>query len=84
MTTSAHTDWKVTIQYRILLRLGWGLIGVALYLTGAAAILDVTAIWWTVAGLAVLALLTGVLLPEPVPRSMLSAGHNRVTAPRKG
>ena len=83
MTASQHADWKVTPRYRSLLRLGWALAALAVYLTGAATILDMTAVWWMVAGVALLAILTGVMLPEPVPRSMLTGGRNRVMAPRK-
>ncbi len=70
----------MTATYRTLVRLGWALVALAIYLAGAAAILDATAIWWMVAGLASLAIVTGLLLPEPVPRTMLNEQRNRLSA----
>ena len=82
MTTAAHRDWKVTPGYRTLVRLGWALVALAVYLAGAAAILDAVVIWWAVAGLAAVAVLTGLMLPEPVPSSMLNTAKSHVEARR--
>lgn len=71
MTTRVQQDWKVTTGYRVVLRLGWGVIVLALYLVGAAAVLDSTRMWWAVAGLAAGAMCLSALLPEPVPRDQI-------------
>lgn len=66
----------------MLLRVGWGVILLALYLAGAAATLDSSAVWWGVAGLAVAAMVVSSLLPEPVPRDHITGRRNRVDAHR--
>ena len=71
MTTRVQRDWKVTTGYRNLVRLGWGVILLALYLATAAAVLDSSSVWWIVAALATGAILLTSLLPEPVPRDQL-------------
>lgn len=78
MTTRVHQDWKVTTGYRVLLRTGWAVMGLALYLAGAAAVLDSSSVWWMVAGLAVGALGLVAVLPEPVPKDQLVARRNQV------
>ena len=78
MTTRVQRDWKVTMGYRILLRVGWGVILLALYLAGAAAAFDSIAGWWAVAGLAIGAMLVSALLPEPVPRDQITGRRNWV------
>lgn len=71
MTTRVHRDWKVTTGYRNLVRLGWGAIALAVYLAGAAAVLDSARVWWMVAGLALSVMLLSALLPEPIPRDQI-------------
>lgn len=79
MTTHTSHDWKVTTGYRVLVKLGWGMIALAVYLAGAASILNSTAVWWAVAGLAVVVILTSLLLPEPVPRDMITGHRNHIS-----
>lgn len=62
----------------VLLRVGWGVIVLAVYFAGAAAVLDSAGIWWMVAGLAVGALGLAALLPEPVPRDQLVSRRSTV------
>lgn len=71
MTTRVQQDWKVTTGYRVLLRVGWGVMGLAIYFTAAAAVLDSASVWWMVAALAAGALWLVSILPEPVPRDHL-------------
>jgi hypothetical protein len=71
MTTRVQRDWKVTTGYRVLLRVGWGVMGLAVYFAAAAAVLDSTSVWWAVAALAAGALGLVSNLPEPVPRDQL-------------
>lgn len=78
MTTRVQQDWKVTTGYRVLLRIGWGVMVLAVYLAGAAAVLDSAGVWWMVAGLAVGAIGLVAFLPEPVPRDQLVARRNSV------
>jgi hypothetical protein len=80
MTThsSPAPDWKVTIGYRILVKIGWGVTALAVYLGVAASLLDAVRVWWVVAGLALFAILVGVLLPEPVPREMITGHRNHI------
>lgn len=73
--TTRLPDWKVTTAYRILLKIGWAAMVLAVYFAAAAAILGATAIWWLVALLAVVGMLTTLLLPEPLPRDMITGGH---------
>lgn len=75
VTTQTHIpDWKVTTGYRVLLKVGWGVTGFAVYLAAVAVAFGSVTAWWIVAALAIAAMLVGVLLPEPVPREMLN-GH---------
>jgi len=76
--SSPAPDWKVTTGYRVLIKVGWGATVLAVYLAAAASFLDASGIWWVVAGLAVAALLVGLLLPEPVPREMITGPRNRI------
>lgn len=71
MTTRVQRDWKVTTGYRVLLRVAWGVMGLAVYFTVAAAMLDSASVWWMVAALAAGALWLVSILPEPVPRDHL-------------
>jgi hypothetical protein len=72
MTTRVQRDWKVTTGYRMLLRVGWGVIVLAVYLAGAAAVLDSSTVWWIVAALAIGAMAVSAALPEPVPRDEIT------------
>ena len=80
MTTYSPRDWKVTTGYRVLLRFGWALIAFAVYLGGVASLFDSTAVWWIVAGIAVVVIFTSLLLPEPVPRDMITGHRNHISA----
>lgn len=82
MTTYVPRDWKVTTGYRVLLHLGWFLIALAVYLGGVASLFDAVAMWWIVAGIAVVVIVTSLLLPEPVPREMITGHRNHITARR--
>ena len=82
MTTRVQRDWKVTAGYRIVLRLGWAVMVFAVYLAGAAAVLDSSSVWWVVAGLAIGALGLVAILPEPVPRDQLVGRRNSVDTRR--
>ena len=78
MTARVQRDWKVTMGYRILLRIGWAAIAVAIYFAAAAAVLDSIGVWWIVAGLASSVMLLMSLLPEPVPRDLIIGPRNWV------
>ena len=76
MATGAQRDWKVTTSYRILVRIGWATIAVAVYFATAAAVLDSIGVWWIVAGLSIGVMLLMAILPEPVPREMIVGPRN--------
>lgn len=78
MTARAHRDWKVTTSYRVLLKIGWAVIAMAVYFATAAAVLDAMAVWWIVAGLAAGVMLLMAALPEPVPRDLITGPHTMV------
>ena len=80
---SAPPDWKVTTGYRVLVKIGWGATALAVYLGAAASLLGVQGVWWIVAGLAVAAILVGMLLPEPVPREMITGHRNQIDPIRR-
>ena len=44
--SSSIPDWKVTAGYRVLIKIGWALTALAIYLAGAASFLDAVAMWW--------------------------------------
>ena len=73
MTTESTRlpDWKTTPAYRILVAGCWGVIALAVFLGAVGSMFDATGVWWTVAGLALLVIVTSLLLPEPVPHDML-------------
>jgi predicted cobalt transporter CbtA len=78
-TQTTHLrDWKITTGYRVLVQVGWGVIALAVFFGAAASWFDTVAIWWLVAGLAVVVILTSLLLPEPVPRDMITGGPHRI------
>jgi len=72
MTTQVQRDWKVTVSYRNLVRIGWAIIFVAIYFAAAAAVLDSMSVWWIVVGLAVAVLLLVSVLPEPLPSDFIT------------
>ena len=83
MTTISHDrDWKVTAGYRMLLRMAWGLVALAVYGGVMAVVAGVVDAWWMAAGAAGLALLVGAFLPEPVPAEMLTGGRNHIDSRR--
>lgn len=71
-------DWKVTTGYRVLLLAGWGALALAVLWASLAAALGVPGGWWLAAGSAVLALLVVALLPEPIPREMITGRSNHI------
>jgi len=82
-TTATRTpDWKVTTGYRLLLRAGWGALALAVYGVVLALALGAPEAWWMAAGLASLALLVVMILPEPVPAEMITGGKNRINSER--
>ena len=80
--TVRSPDWKVTTGYRVLVKLGWAAIALAVYFAAAAFILGSVRVWWMVAALAASAILVGLLLPEPVPRDMLNEHRTMVDLKR--
>ncbi len=85
MTTATATralDWKVTTGYRWLLRAGWGALALAVYGVVLALALGAPEAWWMAAGLASLALLVVMVLPEPVPAEMITGGKNHINSER--
>jgi len=72
----------VTIGYRTLLQIGWGLFALALYAAVMALTVGAPEAWWMSAGLAVTALLVVALLPEPVPARMLTGRRTHVDTRR--
>jgi hypothetical protein len=80
--SSSAPDWKVTAGHRVLVKVGWGLTVLAVYLGAAAVVIDLDQAWWAVAALATAAILMGLMLPEPVPREMLTGHRTRVDTTR--
>lgn len=83
MTTRVQRDWKVTTGYRILVNIGWATIVMAVYFATAAAVLDSVGVWWIVVGLAVGVMLLSSVLPEPVPRDLITGTNNWVGPHRR-
>jgi hypothetical protein len=71
-------DWKVTTGYRVLMKIGWAVTALAIYLGVAATLVGADRLWWIVAALAIVGILVGLLLPEPVPRDMITGPRNRI------
>ncbi|MCU0282201.1 MAG: hypothetical protein MUE66_10425 [Acidimicrobiia bacterium] len=83
MTTVDRTaDWKVTVGYKTLLRVGWGLVALAAWGGVIALVAGAPGAWWMAAGVAVLALLLVAFLPEPVPAEMITGRRTRVNTRR--
>ena len=80
--TTHNPDWKVTTGYRILVRIGWAATTLAVYMAAVALILGSSRAWWLVVALAASAILTGLLLPEPVPSDMLDGSRRMVDLTR--
>ena len=84
MTTADHlvgrppTDWKVTTGYRVLMKVGWLAIGLALYGAAVAVVVGIPEAWWVTFGMACVALIVSVVMPEPVPREMITGGRNHI------
>jgi hypothetical protein len=84
MTTADHaagrrpTDWKVTTGYRVLIKVGWTAVALALYGAVVAVVVGLDQGWWAAAGAAAFALLVGALMPAPVPRELITGGHNHI------
>jgi hypothetical protein len=81
-TADFARDWKVTTGYRVLLKVAWVLVMMAITVAVLAAVDGVSAGWWAAAGLALLALIVGGLLPEPLPAEMITGGRNHVDCRR--
>ena len=81
-TVDRAADWKVTVGYRMLLRVGWGMFALAVYGAIVALVVGAPGAWWMAAGLAVLALLVVAFLPEPVPAEMLTGRRTRIDTRR--
>ena len=73
-------DWKVTTGYRILIKVGWTAMILALYGTAVALVVGMRGAWWMAAGMAALALLVGIMIPAPVPREWITGGRNHIDA----
>jgi len=88
MTTADHVagrlprDWKVTTGYRVLIKVGWLAIGLALYGAAVGVVIGIEEGWWAAAGLSGFALLVGVLIPAPVPRDLIVGGRNHIDTRR--
>mgnify|MGYP001828403350 CR=1 FL=1 len=83
MTTLSHDrDWKVTTGYRVLLRMAWGLVALAVYGGVVAILVGVADAWWLAVGAAGLALVMGAMLPEPVPAEMLTRHRQHIDSRR--
>lgn len=83
MTTAEHAagrtpDWKVTTGYRVMIKVGWAAVLLALYGAAAAVVVGIEGAWWVAAGMAAFALLIGALIPAPVPRELITGGRNRI------
>jgi ABC-type spermidine/putrescine transport system permease subunit I len=83
VTTAEHaSDWKVTVGYKTLLRVGWGLFALAAWGGIVALVVGAPGAWWMAAGLAVAALLLVAFLPEPVPAEMITGRRTRINTKR--
>ena len=83
MTTADHVavrprDWKVTTGYRVLIKVGWAAMVVALYGAAVAVVVGMPGAWWIAAGMAAVALLVGAFIPAPVPRELITGGRNHI------
>jgi hypothetical protein len=81
-TVDRTADWKVTVGYKTLLRVGWGLFALAIWGGVIALVAGAPGAWWMAAGLAVLALLLVAFLPEPVPAEMLTGRRTHIDTRR--
>jgi len=81
-TIERAADWKVTVGYRMLLRVGWGLLALAIFGGVVALVVGAPGAWWMAAGLALLAMLVVALLPEPVPAEMITGRRTRIDTRR--
>lgn len=75
-------DWKVTTGYRVLIKVGWSAVALALYGAAVAVVVGIASAWWITAVMAAFALLVGALMPAPVPRDLITGGRNRIDAHR--
>ncbi|MBU1866087.1 MAG: hypothetical protein KKE89_06700 [Actinobacteria bacterium] len=75
-------DWKVTAGYRVLIKVGWAAIALALYGATVAVVVGIDSAWWITAGLSAFALLVGIFMPAPVPRELIIGGRNRIDCHR--
>ena len=65
-------DWKVTPAYRLLIKVGWGMLTLAVYGVVVGAVIGVTGAWWLAAGMAAAAGVLAALLPPPVPSELIT------------
>ena len=66
------------MRHRLLMRVGWAGIALAVYFATAAALLDSVRAWWAVVAVAVIVLIVAALIPEPVPHDLIVDGRRRV------
>jgi hypothetical protein len=84
MTTVNHAaggvvpDWKVTTAHRVLTVTGWAAALLALSGTVTAAVAGIEQAWWGSAGMAAVALILAILVPEPVPRDLITGSRNHI------
>jgi len=81
-TVDRTADWKVTVGYRMLLQVGWGVLALAVFGAVVAVLVGAPGAWWMAAGLALLVLLLVAFLPEPVPAEMLTGRRTRIDTRR--
>lgn len=78
----ATPDWKVTTAYRILIKIGWAATALALYMAVIAVVTGIPGAWLVAAGLAAFGLVVGLLIPAPVPKSLITGSRNHIDARR--
>lgn len=67
--------------HRVLVKVGWAATILAAYLAAVALVLGSMRVWWMVVAFAASGILTGLLLPEPVPGDMLNRSRAMVGSP---
>jgi ABC-type spermidine/putrescine transport system permease subunit I len=84
MTTSTvRRDWKVTTGYRNMLRIAWGMLALAAYAAVVAVAVGAPSAWWMAGGLAAASMAVAALLPEPVPKDLITEARSRFVDARR-
>jgi hypothetical protein len=78
----AAPDWKVTPAHRVMSVIGWAAAALALYMAVIAVVIDISMAWWVAAGLAGVAWLMSLLMPAPVPRTLITGPKNQIDTRR--